>query len=217
MLSVLFYLACAGLVLTLSLAFPILVGAAAGEADVAARLSVYLLLGSFVFGAFVLAIIQRQRRIPRIGRLSLVCGVWVVLPVFAALPIADISNLSLTDSMFEAFSGLTTSGSTVIQSIESWPESLVFWRVQLQWLGGFLSILTVVLFVAPMGIGGLTSRTRTLIANANPTQTQGRMLYLIQRFALIYFVMTVLCFLGFFLTGVSGYQALMLSMAAIST
>ncbi len=217
MLSVLFYLACAGLVLMLSLVFPILVGAAAGETDVAARLGIHLLLGSFVFGAFVLAIIQRQRRIPRIGRLSLVCGVWVVLPVFAALPIADISNLGLTDAMFESFSGLTTAGSTVIQSLESWPVALIFWRVQLQWLGGYLAILTVVLFIAPMGVGGLTSPTRTLIANANPTQTQGRMLYLTQRFALIYLIMTALCFVGLFLSGIPGFRALMLSMAAVST
>ena len=217
MLAVLFYLACTGLALTVSLLAPILVGLAVGEDAVAMRLGVYLLLGGFVFGAVVLAIVERQRRMPRIGRLSLVTAVWFVLPLVAAIPIMDISQLSLTDSLFEAFSGLTTTGSSVIQSVESWPVSLVFWRVQLQWLGGFLSIITVVLIVAPLGIGGLTSRTRTLVAHLDQARTQGRLLFLISRFAIIYLVMTLLCFLGFFLSGTSGYDGLTLAMTAVST
>ncbi|MGI9354871.1 MAG: potassium transporter TrkG, partial [Rhizobiaceae bacterium] len=195
MLAVLFYLACVGLTLTISLVGPILIGIAVGEQAVAMRFSVYLLLGGFLFGAVALAILHRQRRMPRIGRLSLVALVWFILPIVAAIPIMDVSQLDLTDSLFESVSGVTTTGSSVIQSVESWPVALIFWRVQLQWLGGFLSILTVVLFLAPLGIGGLTGRTRTLVANVDQSQALARMLFLTSRFALVYLLMTLLCFI----------------------
>ncbi|MDD9911011.1 MAG: hypothetical protein OXR62_15135 [Ahrensia sp.] len=217
MLAVLFYCACLGLMMTASLAGPIFVGLLNSEYDVALRLSIYLLLGGFLFAALVLGILHRQRRMPRIGRLALVALVWLTLPLVAAIPIFDISALNFSDSMFEAVSGLTTSGSSVIQTLETWPRALIFWRSQLQWFGGYLWIISLILIVAPLGIGGLTSHTRTLIAHSDQAQVQRRMVQLAGRFAIIYVGSTALSFLAFFLTAVSASDAVLLAMAAIST
>ncbi|HEX9647645.1 MAG TPA: potassium transporter TrkG, partial [Alphaproteobacteria bacterium] len=62
---------------------------------------------------------------------------WVVLTAFAALPFAfSTLGLSFTDAYFEAMSGLTTTGSTVIVGLDAAPPGLLFWRSLLQWLGG---------------------------------------------------------------------------------
>ncbi len=64
----------------------------------------------------------------------------------------------MVESYFEAVSGLTTSGSTVLNTTEIWPRSLLMYRSQLQWLGGYFMLLTIVLVMAPLGIGGLQQR-----------------------------------------------------------
>ena len=132
MITVVFYLASAGLVLTLALLGPIFVGLLASETDVAFRFMVYLMLGIFVFAAPVFAILGRLRRIPQVGGLVLAVLVWTVLPLAAAVPIIDISSLSIVDSVFEAVSGLTTAGSTTWKTLEDVPQALIFWRVELQ-------------------------------------------------------------------------------------
>ncbi|HCC46194.1 MAG TPA: potassium transporter, partial [Gammaproteobacteria bacterium] len=61
---------------------------------------------------------------------------YVALGIFGALPFVDDQGLNLTipDGMFESFSGLTTTGATVIIGLDQLPESLLFYRQQLQWL-----------------------------------------------------------------------------------
>lgn len=81
---------------------------------------------------------------------------WVVLPIFASVPfmISDL-QLSFTDAFFEAMSGITTTGATVITGLDSAPPGLLLWRSILQWLGG-LGIIIMALTVLPMlKVGGM--------------------------------------------------------------
>ncbi|MGZ0215705.1 MAG: TrkH family potassium uptake protein, partial [Acidimicrobiales bacterium] len=81
---------------------------------------------------------------------------WVVLPAFACLPfmISDF-RLSFTDAFFEAMSGITTTGATVITGLDSAPPGLLLWRSILQWLGG-LGIIIMALTILPMlKVGGM--------------------------------------------------------------
>ena len=63
---------------------------------------------------------------------------WLVLSTFGALPLwlSDALQLSFVDSLFESVSGLTTTGATVISGLDTLPKSILFYRQQLQWLGG---------------------------------------------------------------------------------
>ena len=63
---------------------------------------------------------------------------WVVLGAFAALPLLLLSDidLSLTDAVFEAVSGITTTGSTVLTGLDGMAPGILLWRALLQWLGG---------------------------------------------------------------------------------
>lgn len=75
---------------------------------------------------------------------------WIFLTAFAALPFcfAEI-QLSYTRAFFEAMSGLTTTGSTVITGLDDLPKGILFWRAMLQWLGG-IGFLIVALAVLPL-------------------------------------------------------------------
>ena len=88
--------------------------------------------------------IKRELRI-RDGFLVVVLF-WVVLGISGALPFAlgTLPQMSLMDALFESLSGLTTTGATVITGIDQLPESILYYRQQLQWLGGMGIIVLAV-------------------------------------------------------------------------
>ncbi|MCK9260530.1 MAG: TrkH family potassium uptake protein, partial [Azoarcus sp.] len=67
----------------------------------------------------------------------LVASTWVVLPVFGALPLLGyLPQLSLVDAYFEAVSGLTASGGTILTGLDDLPTSINLWRTFMHWIGG---------------------------------------------------------------------------------
>ncbi len=82
---------------------------------------------------------------------------WVVLASFSAIPLIllETPNLSVTDAFFEAFSGLTTTGATILTKIDGLPHAVLFYRQQLQWLGGMGIIVLAVAVLPMLGIGGM--------------------------------------------------------------
>ena len=91
----------------------------------------------------------------RDGFLLLTLG-WLLIPGAAALPLLlALPGLSFTGAFFEAMSGLTTTGSTVLNGLDQLPPSLNFWRHSLHWFGG-LGIIVMALAVLPLlGVGGM--------------------------------------------------------------
>ena len=80
-----------------------------------------------------------------------------MLGLFGALPLllADSLSLSITDAIFESISGLTTTGATVITGLDDLPKSILYYRQQLQWLGG-IGIIVIAIAILPMlGVGGM--------------------------------------------------------------
>ena len=82
---------------------------------------------------------------------------WLVLGISGALPLyfSITPTLSLTDSVFESISALTTTGATVITGIDDLPHSILFYRQQLQWMGGMGIIVLAVAILPMLGIGGM--------------------------------------------------------------
>jgi len=111
---------------------------------------------SFLGGAAVWWATRPFRRelLPRDGFL-LVTLVWTVLPAFAALPLyLHLPGLSFTDAYFEAMSGLTTTGATVLSGLNELPLSINIWRCLLQWIGGMGIIVLAVAILPLLGVGG---------------------------------------------------------------
>src|SRR5207253_9718010 len=106
--------------------------------------------------ALAIATLPFRRELkPRDGFLLVTLG-WLLLPAAAALPLLlALRGLSFTGAFFEAMSGLTTTGSTVLTGLDDLPPSLNFWRHVLHWLGG-LGIIVMALAVLPLlGVGGM--------------------------------------------------------------
>ena len=121
-----------------------------------------LFLNSFLIILFVGLIIwypvrgeERELRL-RDGFL-VVALFWAVLSLFGALPFlfSDSLGMNFTDAVFESVSGLTTTGASVLVGLDILPKSILFYRQQLQWLGG-LGIIVLAVAVLPMlGVGGM--------------------------------------------------------------
>ncbi len=84
-----------------------------------------------------------------------VVSMWTMLALFGAAPFLFSPGLSPTDALFESMSGLTTTGATVITGISGLPESVQFYRQQLQWLGGMGIIVLAVAILPMLGVGGM--------------------------------------------------------------
>ncbi|MBI5918829.1 MAG: TrkH family potassium uptake protein [Nitrosomonadales bacterium] len=85
----------------------------------------------------------------------LVIGMWTAMPAVATLPLLlVIDGLSFTDAYFEAMSGITTTGATVLVGLDNLPPALNIWRHELNWLGGLGIIVLVVAILPLLGVGG---------------------------------------------------------------
>ena len=107
-------------------------------------------------GLALFALTWRLRRElhPRDGYL-LVSLVWTVLPAFATLPLLlALPSLSFTDAYFETMSGMTTTGATVLDRLDTLPASLNVWRCFLVWLGGMGILVLAVAILPLLGVGG---------------------------------------------------------------
>src|SRR5690606_6564864 len=82
---------------------------------------------------------------------------WAVLGLFGAVPLylLELPDLSVADAVFESFSGLTTTGATVITGLDTLPRALLFYRQQLQWFGGMGIIVLAVAILPLLGVGGM--------------------------------------------------------------
>jgi trk system potassium uptake protein TrkH len=146
----------------------------------------------------------------------LTTGVWVALPVFGALPFAfGATEARAVDAFFEAMSGLTTTGSTVLTGLETLPAGLLLWRGLLQWLGGIGIIVVAMVFLPELRVGGMQ------IFRAEAFDTMGKILpraaEIATRISSIYVGLTMLCVLAYVASGMSPFDATVHAMTTIAT
>ncbi|MCB1360290.1 MAG: potassium transporter TrkH, partial [Rhodobacteraceae bacterium] len=80
---------------------------------------------------------------------------WMVMPLFGGIPfLLALDHLSFVDAMFEAMSGITTTGATVFSGLDTMPPGILLWRSTLQWLGGLGIVLVALIFLPVMKVGG---------------------------------------------------------------
>jgi trk system potassium uptake protein TrkH len=136
---------------------------------------------------------QPRELLPRDGFLF-VALVWSVLPAFAALPLlTQIQGLSVTDAYFEAMSGLTATGATVLSGLDRLPPSINLWRCALQWFGGMGVIVLAVAVLPLLGVGGRQLLKAELPGPMKEAQLTPRITETAKGLWLIYAGLTVLC------------------------
>ncbi|GAB4536562.1 MAG: TrkH family potassium uptake protein [Ruegeria sp.] len=146
----------------------------------------------------------------------LTTAVWVALPLFGAIPfVFGATELRFVDAYFEAMSGLTTTGSTVISGLDDLPRGLLLWRGILQWLGGIGIIVVAMVFLPELKVGGMQ------IFRSEGFETMGKILPRAQEIAgqisLIYVFLTFVCGLVYAGLGMSFFDALVHALTTLST
>ncbi|MCM8612146.1 potassium transporter TrkG [Accumulibacter sp.] len=139
----------------------------------------------------------------------MVALVWTVLPVYAALPLILQLHLSFTDAYFEAVSGLTTTGATVIVGLDELPVSINFWRTQLVWLGGMGLIVLAVAILPLLGIGGRQMFKAETPGPMKDSKMTPRMAETAKGLWLVYILISIACTLGYHWAGMSWLDAIM--------
>ena len=141
---------------------------------------------------------------------------WLVMPAFAALPFAfSALNMSYTDSFFEAMSGITTTGSTVISGLDEAPPGLLMWRALLQWFGGIGIIVTAVAILPMLRIGGM--QLFRMESSDASEKVLPRVTQISAAIGLIYLVLTMLCAAAYAVAGMDGFDAAAHAMTTIAT
>jgi trk system potassium uptake protein TrkH len=113
-------------------------------------------LATFVLGALLwLATRRFKRELKTRDGLMLVALTWVALPAVAGFPLWHFLPIDFTKAYFEAASGLTTTGGTVLSGLEYLPRSINLWRHLLSWLGGMGIIVLAVAVLPMLGVGGM--------------------------------------------------------------
>ncbi len=139
-----------------------------------------------------------------------VASFWTVLGTFGAIPLffAELPVMSLTDAIFESMSGLTTTGATVLMGLDSLPESILYYRQQLQWLGGMGIIVLAVAVLPMLGVGGMQLYRAETPGPVKDTKLTPRIAETAKALWLVYFVFTVVCGVCYWLVGMNWFDAL---------
>ncbi|THF62022.1 TrkH family potassium uptake protein [Pseudothauera rhizosphaerae] len=139
----------------------------------------------------------------------LVASAWVVLPVFGALPLlAFLPELTFTQAYFEAVSGLTATGATVLSGLDDLPISINLWRTFMHWIGGMGVIVLVVAILPLLGIGGRQMFKAEIPTPMKESSLTPRITETAKGLWMTYTLLTVACGLSLWYAGLDGWDAL---------
>lgn len=197
----------------LAMLVPLSVAVLGDEPKAALEAHALALLATLLCGTLLWLPNRHERRElqPRDGVL-LVVLTWTVLPLFASLPLLGYFHLgatpiSFTDAYFEAMSGLTTTGSTVLTGLDALPTSINLWRCFLQWLGG-MGILVLAVAILPMlGMGGSQVFRAEATGPIKDAKLTPRIAETAKGLWTVYVVMSLACLLAFRAGGMSWTDA----------
>ena len=140
---------------------------------------------------------------------------WVVLSIAGSIPFILI-GMPLVDAFFESMSGITTTGATVISNLSDLPESVLFYRQLLQWMGGMGLIVLAIAVMPLLGIGGGQIYKTEIPGAMNDQKLTPRIKETAQALWLIYLVLTVFCALFYYVAGMNGFDAVSHSLSTVS-
>jgi trk system potassium uptake protein len=143
---------------------------------------------------------------------------WLVLGLVGALPLAlsERPAMSVTDAVFESMSGLTTTGATVLTGIDDLPKSILFYRQQLQWLGGMGIIVLAVAVLPMLGIGGMQLYRAETPGPMKDTKLTPRITETAKALWYIYLGLTIACASAYWLAGMEVFDAIAHSFSTVA-
>ena len=204
------------LLFSATLLAPMLVAWIYDEPDIAPFL--YPMLGSLGIGVVLqLAGFRRRTELSVRDGFLIVALFWLLLSLLGAWPFMLGVGLSPIAALFESASGFTTTGATVITDLDLLPHSLLFYRQQIQWLGG-MGVVVLGLAVIPLlGIGGMQLYRAEAPGPMKDEKLTPRLVNTARNLWFLYLSLTLACALGYWLAGMDAFDALAHSLSTVST
>jgi trk system potassium uptake protein TrkH len=185
-------------------------------------LNAFLIAFAFMFGIgviFWLPSRHHKKELHLHDGFMITAVFWTVLSVVGALPFLFVPHphLSLAQSVFEAVSGFTTTGATVISNLDTLPQSILYYRQQLHWLGG-LGIIVLAVAVLPMlGSGGMQVYRAETPGPMRDEKLTPRLEHTAKALLYIYIALTIACALAYWMAGMSLFDAIGHSYSTVAT
>ena len=176
----------------------------------------FVTLGAGVLFWWPVRTIKRELRL-RDGFLVVACF-WVVLGLFGSTPLlfSVEPSLSITDAVFESMSGLTTTGATVLIGLDELPESILYYRAQLQWFGGMGIIVLAVAVLPMLGVGGMQLYRAETPGPVKDAKLTPRITETAKALWYIYLAITLACGFAYWLAGMTIFDAVCHSFTTVA-
>ncbi|WP_343035965.1 TrkH family potassium uptake protein [Hongsoonwoonella zoysiae] len=179
---------------------------------------------AFIFSALITGLIGLLLSVALGGALSeglntrqtfvLTTLAWMTLPAFGALPFLWL-GVGYADAVFEAVSGFTTTGSTVLSGLDSLPPGLLVWRSLMQWMGGVGIVVMAIVLLPFLRIGGM--QLFQTESSDRSEKIVSRSVELIRLIGLSYLFLTTCCIFAYWGTGMSPFDAINHAFTTIAT
>ena len=143
---------------------------------------------------------------------------WSVLALSGSLPFyfSNQPQMSFTNAFFESMSALTTTGATVLTGLDTLPKSILFYRQQLQWLGGMGIVVLAVAVLPMLGIGGMQLYRAEAPGPVKDSKLTPRIKETAKALWYIYLTLTISCGLCYWLAGMSLFDAICHSFSTVA-
>lgn len=167
--------------------------------------AVLLLAGTLIY----LPVRDARRELRLRDGFLIVTSSWLTVVIVGALPFVLLVTPQVTyvDALFESMSGLTTTGATVLTQIETLPRAVLYYRQQLQWLGGLGIIVLAVAVLPVLRIGGMQLYRAEMPGPQKDAKLTPRITETAKALWLIYVGITIACILAFWLGGMTLFDA----------
>jgi len=135
---------------------------------------------------------------------------WFVFGLVGSLPLYMSNSLhaSFTDALFESISALTTTGATVFIGLDDLPRSILYYRQQLQWLGGMGIVVLAVAVLPMLGVGGMQLYRAETPGPIKDNKLTPRITETAKALWYIYLSLTIVCALAYWLVGMTVFDAI---------
>lgn len=143
---------------------------------------------------------------------------WTVLGLAGSVPfmLSEAPHLSVADAVFESVSALTTTGATVITGLDELPKSILFYRQQLQWMGGMGIIVLAVAILPMLGIGGMQLYRAETPGPVKDSKLTPRITETAKALWYIYLTLTVACGVAYWVAGMGVFDAVAHSFSTVA-
>ena len=172
---------------------------------------------TIIFGTlFFLSNLDHENKLNLQQAFLLTALSWLSVAIFGSLPFF-FSNLdfSFTNAFFESMSGITTTGSTIIEDLENMPKSILLWRAILQWLGGIGIIIMAITLMPIMNVGGM--QLFKISSNDSSEKVLPKSKEIAVRLIYIYSALTMMCALTYYVFGMNFFDSVTHSMTTLAT